>query len=91
MDQIEIIAIWKVLKYYKEQGIQQIKVEIDSLCQEYNKECLKKSWKIIEKLEATHGIMEITNIHFEHIFGEANQLANFITNITISQEGKAVV
>ncbi|WMV37078.1 hypothetical protein MTR67_030463 [Solanum verrucosum] len=43
-------------------------------------------WELIERIEEIHEMMKIINIQIRHIFREANQLADFITNIAIEQE-----
>ncbi|KAK4707484.1 hypothetical protein R3W88_032976 [Solanum pinnatisectum] len=41
-----------------------------------------------ERIEEIHELMNTLHIHIKHIFREANQLADFITNTTIDQEEK---
>ncbi|WMV08730.1 hypothetical protein MTR67_002115 [Solanum verrucosum] len=43
-------------------------------------------WSLIERIEEIHEIMSTLNIQLVHIFIEANQLADHITNIAINQE-----
>lgn len=85
----EIIAMWNALKYCKRQGISNIILETDSLSL---KNMIMRDWKIpwslTEKIEEIHEI--IANIHIQvmHIFREANQLADCITNLVINQVEK---
>ncbi|KAH0746243.1 hypothetical protein KY285_007900 [Solanum tuberosum] len=85
----EITAIWKAMRYCKEQGYANIFLETDSLSL---KNMIRGEWKIpweiIERVEEIHEMMEISNTQIRHIYREANQLADFITNTAIDQEGK---
>ena len=46
------------------------------------------TWSLIDKIEEMHMIMGTIPIQIVHIFGEVNQLANCITNISINQENR---
>ncbi|WMV31014.1 hypothetical protein MTR67_024399 [Solanum verrucosum] len=85
----EITTIWKAMRYCKEQGYANILLETDSLSlKNMIRGEWKIPWKIIERVEEIHEMMEISNTQIRHIYREANQLADFITNTTIDQEGK---
>ncbi|WMV30300.1 hypothetical protein MTR67_023685 [Solanum verrucosum] len=45
-------------------------------------------WALAERIEEIQRIMNSLSIQMDHVFREANQLANFIINETINQEGK---
>lgn len=44
-------------------------------------------WILVDKIEEIRELMQQLNIHIIHIFREANQLADFITNTAIDSEG----
>ncbi|WMV29406.1 hypothetical protein MTR67_022791 [Solanum verrucosum] len=46
----------------------------------------KVPWSLIQKIEEINEIMSTLNIQLVHIFREANQLADYITNIAINHE-----
>lgn len=88
----EVTVVWKALRFCQEQGFQHIKIERDSLClRNMVKGIWKAPWKIVDKIEEILAIMETTYIHFEHIFREANQQADFIANTAIHQQREAAV
>ncbi|KAH0781860.1 hypothetical protein KY290_001458 [Solanum tuberosum] len=85
----ELRALWEGLKYCKEQGFNQIMLETDSLSL---KNMIKQNWRVpwvlAERIQEIQKMMELVNSHLDHNFREANQLADFITNLAINQEGK---
>ncbi|KAH0698803.1 hypothetical protein KY284_013018 [Solanum tuberosum] len=82
----ELTGIWQALRYCKAQGYDHIKLETDSLSL---KNMIRKEWRIPwelnERIEEIHELMNTLHIHIQHIFREANQLADFITNTVIDQ------
>jgi len=45
-------------------------------------------WEIMEMIEDIHDIVIQLNVHVQHIFREANQLADYIANTTINKKDK---
>lgn len=48
---------------------------------------MKISWEIIERFKDNRELIRHFNKHINHIFREANQLADYITNTTIHLTG----
>lgn len=85
----EMSTIREAIKYCRHMGLQQVLVETDSLS---SKNILSGNWRIpweiAEIVEDIIDLSKSSNIIFKHIFREGNQLADFITNLAIQQEGK---
>ncbi|KAH0651617.1 hypothetical protein KY285_031747 [Solanum tuberosum] len=85
----EVRAVWEALKYCISQRMSNVHMDTDSLIL---KNMIVKNWKIpwefAEKMEDIHEMVTQINVNVQHIFREANQLADFVANTAINREGK---
>lgn len=85
----EVTAVWKALMYCRQQGVTKVQVEIDSLIL---KNMIQRIWKIpwviANKVEEIQELMQVIQAQIVHVYREANQLADYITNIAINSDEK---
>lgn len=85
----ETKVVLEAMKYCKTGNLHNVIIETDSLgIMKMIQKQWKPPWEIADMIEEIQQNMQITQAQIRHTHGEGNQLANFIVNHALNNEGR---